>query len=163
MLALHLAAASEVVAKNHYGGTAIVGCAWPDPTLSTVWDGGWQMHVNVDHWKAFHHVTIDFPLPIVIRDAWAASIVAVDGDRLNGAESITGLVSQVTLELSTHPEAPRCRWPCDQADRWCEPCDTASDGEDVLHSFGVTGEGPLEKDFPGVLFECTGEEIDGPR
>ena len=36
----------------------------------------------------------------------------------------------------------------------------ASDGEDVLHSFGVTGEGPLEKDFPGVLFECTGEEID---
>ena len=52
MLALHLAAASDVVAKNHYGGTAIVGCAWPDPTLSTVWDGGWQMHVNVDHWKA---------------------------------------------------------------------------------------------------------------
>ena len=43
MLALHLAAATDVVAKNHYGGTAIVGCAWPDPTLSTVWDGGWQM------------------------------------------------------------------------------------------------------------------------
>jgi len=47
MLALHLAAASDVVAKNHYGGTAIVGCAWPDPTLSTVWDGGWQMRAAV--------------------------------------------------------------------------------------------------------------------
>ena len=83
MLALHLAAASDVVAKNHYGGTAIVGCAWPDPTLSTVWDGGWQMHVNVDHWKAFHHVTIDFPLPIVIRDAWGprAAVVVEEEER----------------------------------------------------------------------------------